>query len=167
MNDAAVQHYGYSLEEFLTMTIKDIRPTKDVPALIEQTSQKTLKFNAVQNWQHYKKDGSLVQVEITSHSLKFAGREARAVLIHDVTERKQIEVARQKAQEAVRLSEERLQQIISLSNDMIWDWDLKTKRIWRSELLQTLLSYSPEEIEDSEEWWDERVHLEDWATCTI
>jgi len=163
VNDAAVQHYGYSREEFLTMTIKDIRPDEDIAALLEQTSQSSTGLHTGDTWRHYKKDRSLIEVEISRHSLKFAGREAWAVLIHDVTERKQIEVARQKAQEAVRLSEERLQQIISLSNDMIWDWDLKTKRIWRSELLQTLLSYSPEEIEDSEEWWDERVHPEDWA----
>ena len=35
VNDAAVQHYGYSREEFLGMKLSDIRPPEDVPAMME------------------------------------------------------------------------------------------------------------------------------------
>ena len=39
VNNAAIQQYGYSREEFLAMTIKDIRPSEDIPALIQQIKQ--------------------------------------------------------------------------------------------------------------------------------
>lgn len=106
VNDAAIFHYGYSREEFLSMTIKDIRPAEDVPALIETMSTNDGKLKAVGVWTHLKKDGSIVNAEITSHELIFGDRRARLVMANDVTERK-------RAEAAVRESESRLQTIIT------------------------------------------------------
>ncbi len=91
VNDAAVAHYGYSEAEFLTMTIADIRPEEDVPRLIDNLKQ--LKGDAQRQavWRHRKKDGTLIDVEISSHMLEFEGRRAKVVLAHDITERKQAE----------------------------------------------------------------------------
>jgi PAS domain S-box-containing protein len=93
VNDAAVQHYGYSQEEFLSMTIKDIRPSEDVPALLENISKVTKGLDIAGTWRHIKKDGTLIYVEIISHTLTFAGRRAEIVLAMDVTERKKSEEA--------------------------------------------------------------------------
>jgi PAS domain S-box-containing protein len=67
VNEAAVRHYGYSRGEFLRMTIKDIRPAEDLPRLLEHMlavhespSPGTLA------WRHRKRDGSVLDVEITS-----------------------------------------------------------------------------------------------------
>lgn len=87
VNDAAVQHYGYSREEFLGMTIAEIRPAEEVPRLVANLSQhgdKTIEKSGI--WRHRKKDGSVIDVEIISHPLQFFGRKARLVLAHDVTE---------------------------------------------------------------------------------
>jgi len=91
VNDAAVRHYGYSHEEFLAMTIKSIRPSEDIPALMDDVSQKTEGLNDSSQWRHRKKNGAIIDVEITSHQLRWIERDARLVLINDITERKRTE----------------------------------------------------------------------------
>lgn len=94
VNDAAISHYGYSREEFLAMTILDIRPAGEVPRLLEKISRVSQGVDANGAWWHRKKDGSLILVEITTHAVDFAGRPAKLVLAHDIT-------ARQKAEDAL------------------------------------------------------------------
>jgi PAS domain S-box-containing protein len=91
VNAAAVRQYGYSRDEFRAMTLKDIRPPEDVPALMEDLSQKASGLEDPTQWRHRKKDGALMDVEITSDELMWLGRRAKLVLINDVTERKRAE----------------------------------------------------------------------------
>jgi PAS domain S-box-containing protein len=103
INDAAMSHYGYRREEFLSMTIADIRPTDDKPALLANVAQAVNR--AVDNagvWRHRKKDGSMIDVEITSHVVDYKGRRAELVLAFDITERKRAEAERQVISEIVR-----------------------------------------------------------------
>jgi two-component system cell cycle sensor histidine kinase/response regulator CckA len=104
VNDAAVAHYGYSRDEFLGMTIGDIRPQEDVPRLLPNVAQVTAGVDEGGGWRHRRKDGTLIDVEITSHTLTFAGRRAELVLANDVTEAR-------RAEEALRASETRLKSI--------------------------------------------------------
>lgn len=86
VNDAAVAQYGYSRDEFLSMTIADIRPPEDVPRLLENVARvKDLGIDQAGVWRHRRKDGTQIDVEITSHVLDFQGRRAEMVLAHDVT----------------------------------------------------------------------------------
>jgi PAS domain S-box-containing protein len=91
VNAAAVRHYGYSQDEFLAMTIKDIRPPEDIPVLMDDLSQETDGLEQSIQWRHRKKDGALIDVEVTSHEVLWIGRRARLVLINDITERKRVE----------------------------------------------------------------------------
>ena len=91
VNEAAIVHYGYSKEEFLSMTLKDIRPSEDVVALLEDVKLTTKSYNNAGEWRHIKKNGELIFVEITSHSVIYSGRKARHVLIQDITDRKRAE----------------------------------------------------------------------------
>jgi two-component system, cell cycle sensor histidine kinase and response regulator CckA len=100
VNESAVQHYGYSRQEFLEMTILDIRPTKDIPALLKATSHAGQGLQKPEIWNHRKKDGTIIDVEITSHDLDFHGTKAELVLANDITERSRNE-------ERLRQSEER------------------------------------------------------------
>jgi len=104
VNDAAVQHYGYSREEFLFMTIKDIRPQEDIPVLLENISKVTKGLDIAGTWTHLKKDGTLIHVEIISHTLTFAGRRAEIVLAIDITDRR-------KADEALHESETKFRRL--------------------------------------------------------
>jgi PAS domain S-box-containing protein len=89
VNDAAVQHYGYSREEFLSMDLRDIRPPEDVAALEAIVFQDVPGMNAAGMWRHRRKDGSIIFVEVSSHGMVFDGIPAKLVLAHDVTERNQ------------------------------------------------------------------------------
>ena len=91
VNDAAIQHYGYSRQEFLAMTIKDIRPQEDVAALLKNVSLVTDGLDRAGVWRHRTKNGSVIFVEITSHTLNFGGRRAELVMAHDVSERNKLE----------------------------------------------------------------------------
>jgi PAS domain S-box-containing protein len=91
VNDAAVQQYGYTREEFLAMTLKDIRPPEDVPALLEALVRSRPELERAGVWRHRKKDGSLIDVEIVAHALSFGGRPAGIVMAYDVTERRRLE----------------------------------------------------------------------------
>jgi PAS domain S-box-containing protein len=87
VNDAAVAHYGYSREEFLGMTIADIRPPQDAEVLRRHLRELDGDLGTPAIWLHRRRDGSMVHVEVTSHALTYDGRPARMVLAHDVTER--------------------------------------------------------------------------------
>jgi PAS domain S-box-containing protein len=98
VNAAAVQHYGYSREEFLRMQITEIRPPEDVPRLKDvvaglaaATDQATRRHAGT--WRHRLKDGQIRDVEIVSHSIEFAGRHATLVVAIDVTELKRAEAS--------------------------------------------------------------------------
>jgi PAS domain S-box-containing protein len=94
INDVAVRRYGYSRDEFLAMTIADIRPYEDLDALKEQISRSSGEtFLNSTGWRHVLKDGSIIDVEISSHPLEMDGRQARLVMAVDVTERKRAEDA--------------------------------------------------------------------------
>ncbi|HSO74177.1 MAG TPA: response regulator [Blastocatellia bacterium] len=103
VNEAAVRHYGYSREEFLSMTIKEIRPPEDVPVVQDYIARiPNAAPNAVQ-WRHRKKDGTQIDVEVIWHELFYRGRHALLVLAKDITDRKNAEaeieelLAREKA----------------------------------------------------------------------
>lgn len=114
VNEAACKLYGYSREEFAAMTIKDIRPIEDLPLLMETLARASgQSFHRVAKVRHRTKDGRLLMVEVTGHPVRFAGRDARLVMINDVTERQRIE-------EAVRESEEKFRALAEQSPNMIF-----------------------------------------------
>jgi PAS domain S-box-containing protein len=93
VNDAAVYLYGYTRAEFLDITIKDLCPSEDITAWLGKVAHTPAVLEQVDTWRHRKRDGALIEVETTSHSLTFASRPARLVLAHDVTERQQATIA--------------------------------------------------------------------------
>ncbi|PYQ43788.1 MAG: hybrid sensor histidine kinase/response regulator [Acidobacteria bacterium] len=92
VNDAAVHLYGYTREEFLAMTIKDIRPAADVPRLLTRLAEDPARGRSSDGtWQHRLKDGALIDVEISSNAIVLRGRPARLVLATDVSEKRRLE----------------------------------------------------------------------------
>ncbi len=88
VNRAATQTYGYSREEFLSMTINDIRSSDEVPALLIKSATSVDEPVISSPWRHQRKDRSVIYVELSTHHLLFKGRKAQLAIANDVTERK-------------------------------------------------------------------------------
>jgi two-component system cell cycle sensor histidine kinase/response regulator CckA len=91
VNAAACRHYGYGRDEFLAMTIRDIRPPEDVSALAQRLATEPREYQESGVWRHRRKDGTIMDVEIASHPLTFEGRPAQLVLATDITDRRKLE----------------------------------------------------------------------------
>lgn len=87
VNDAAIHDYGYSRKEFLSMTIMDIRSSESTVPLLGKMSHKEIHDSAKVLWKHKKKDGSVIDVEITHSEVLFDGCIAEIVTAVDVTGR--------------------------------------------------------------------------------
>lgn len=98
VNEAAIVQYGYSREEFLQMRITDIRPPEDVPILLNFLTENQDKLNFSKRWQHVCKDGRVIDVELFTQAIEYAGYDARLVDIRDITEQKQIKQTLQESE---------------------------------------------------------------------
>jgi len=86
VNGAAMRLYGYSKEEFLTLTADQIRPEEDVDDLRRAFADWSNNYSQ-RIWRHKKKSGEVIPVRVTSFNLEFAGRRARLGVIEDLSER--------------------------------------------------------------------------------
>ncbi len=139
VNEAAVRHYGYTREEFLRMTILDVRDPSDVPAVLENIASATEPCRNAGEWRHRKKDGTEIFVEINSQTLDFGGRVSRLVLVNDVTERK-------RAEQALRESEERYRELFETANDILYTTDLSGHYLSVNRVAEKVTGYTCEEI---------------------
>ena len=98
VNNAAVRNYGYSREEFLRMTLLDIRPEVERGTFLERYAANRNRFEKEGHWRHKRKDGSTLLVHISAYRHVTRGREVELVLASDVT-------AKVEAEEALKKSE--------------------------------------------------------------
>ncbi|MGH8798555.1 MAG: PAS domain S-box protein, partial [Caldimonas sp.] len=104
VNDTAVARYGYTKDEFLSMTIKDIRPKGAAPLIDRYRDRGDPGGQIAGVWPHRIKDGSFIDVEVSSNAIRFGARAGRLVLAHDVTERKRAERQLQKTEAVLEIA---------------------------------------------------------------
>ncbi len=114
VNEAAVNQYGYSREEFLSMTVIDIRPKDEVPKLMDtiesNKGEGQFVFRGV--FKHIKKGGEIVTVEIRSNDVMYRGMKAKVVLVNDITERMNYT-------SAIEKQNEKLQEIAHMQSHVV------------------------------------------------
>ena len=116
VNEAAVRSYGWTREEFLGMTLRDIRPPTEQANLDRMLTLAVGMEQHATASLHRTKSGQLRRVEISSYPLEFDGRPARMVLVHDVTDRYE-------AQSALVRSEQKYRSVIEQLQDVFFRTD--------------------------------------------
>ncbi|RFZ83263.1 PAS domain S-box protein [Mucilaginibacter terrenus] len=118
VNEAAVRHYGYSTEEFLSMTIRQLRPVDKVLALEQIVRQNAATGNFYNDRaDHIKKDGTEINVRIESSLIVLDGRKVRLVLATDITEKVKNERGLALATAKLRESENNLRAIFDSATE--------------------------------------------------
>lgn len=107
VNEAAVEHYGYTRQEFLRLTASDIRHADDQRALADDTGHISGEFR------HRHKDGTLMDVRINSQSSTFMQHTACVILATDISDQK-------RAERELRESEERFRRITETIAEVFW-----------------------------------------------
>ncbi|HTI69488.1 MAG TPA: PAS domain S-box protein [Candidatus Limnocylindria bacterium] len=126
VNESAIDQYGYSRTEFLSMNVRNIRPPEDVPVL-EETVRNLRQSPNTGIRRHLRKDGTLIDVEIVSQSISFSGREARLVLANNITERKKAQ--ERIAQQAALIDEAQDAIVLKDLEGRILFWNRSAERI--------------------------------------
>jgi hypothetical protein len=95
-NQAAADLYGYSVEDFRSMTLSDLQPEDDVRRFLDQlqTSSKTVPTT----WRHRTKSGRAADVELAVHDIQYAGKNVQLAVLMDVTGRRELEEQLRQAQ---------------------------------------------------------------------
>ena len=145
VNRAALQHYGYSKDEFLNLTVRDIRPSEDVAQM--ELTLKGLSGPATTRrpFRHLKKDHSLIYVGIISFPVSYQNKQARLVMSNDITE--------------TTLHLEQLD--LQSTSEAIWDLNIKTNELWWNQSFKGLFGDMREVMEQGIASWANRVHPED------
>jgi PAS domain S-box-containing protein len=104
VNKATVAKYGYSRDEFLAMTIADIRPREDRATLVADVAAVSESRNEAGVWRHRLKSGEIIHADITSHIIDHEGRSARLVAARDVTDRFESEAALARAKRMLEIA---------------------------------------------------------------
>ena len=123
VNEAALRHYGYSRQEFQSMSLLDLRPSEDVPAFLDQIARlraSPLGAGQVETYErrHRRKDGHVIDVEVAWSPVSFRGANAAMVMASDVTERRLAEAS-------LWESEARLRAVVSAAPIVVWAVDPK------------------------------------------
>jgi two-component system, cell cycle sensor histidine kinase and response regulator CckA len=150
VNRTATEHYGYSEEEFLANTILFVRPSEDVPRVLDYSHDRR-GFDRIGVFRHRRKDGSLIDVETISYGFELDGRAVRIVVINDVTD--QLRVREQKEQlQAQMLLAQKMDAVGRLAGGVAHDFNnLLSVILGAAETLgKALASYDPlqEEVTD-------------------
>lgn len=111
VNEAALEKYGYSSAEFLSMSAVDIRPIEDRQRFIQNAKPKKNSLYNAGTWQHKKRNGEIMDVEVFAYPIIYEGREAELILVNEVTEKLKAELLLKKSYEDIRRLASHLEQV--------------------------------------------------------
>ncbi len=168
VNEAAIIHYGYARNEFLSMTAIDIRPDDEKQRYLQFDHSSTNGLSYGGTWKHLKKDGSVIYVDINSHEMNIGESKGRLILSQDITERKK--------------AEERLDFALEAGQIGIWELDLQTDTSVRNLQYDQIFGYSemisewgmkkflahlhPDDLETVQKSFNEALSTQSWLIET-
>ncbi|QJD97634.1 PAS domain S-box protein [Mucilaginibacter robiniae] len=163
VNNAAIQKYGYSKEEFSKMTLLDIRPVEDIERMIDDTRKATIKVRQSGVWVHIKADGTQIMVAISSQAISFENKSHVMVTAQDVTEKVIYEQKLQSlnndlAEEKAKLSE--TQKIAKIGG---WEFYPENKQLFWSDEVYAITMTQPDTDVNLYELYFNHLHPDDHA----
>lgn len=136
VNEAALDYYGYSREQFLSMSLPDIKPARDL-SIFDEIIREVVKpqlANSVLE-RHKKANGELIFVELVENNIPFNGVDASIVITMDVTEKVNAESVRRAAEEVQKETIELFDFVVKATGDAIYDCDVEGDKVtWSSGL---------------------------------
>lgn len=162
VNDSAIAHYGYSKEEFLSMTIRELRPEEEIPKLVHAHSNISEKSGTIRfgKFKHQKKNGEIITVEVYGHKVMFRGLEAIMVTCLDIS-------ATEKHLAELEISQQRLQEAATIAKLGYWTTDLITNEFTWSEEVYRIWEVDPDTFVPDFDSFFESIHQEDRAEFQI
>ena len=152
VNNAFVHKYGYTREEFSTMTILEIRPDTEIERVKQSVKMIDKGLVNLGEYLHKKKNGEIIRVEIIRHDLIYAGKNAKLVFANDITERKCVE-------EELRKSKEDFQSYFEMGSMGMCITSPEKGWIEVNDRLCQMLGYNKNEL--SQLNWAELTHPDD------
>lgn len=138
VNESASKLYGYSREEFLSMSSVDLRPDEEKSRYLKLDRNLPGTHNTGL-WKHRKKDGSIIHAEVTVHETEFLGKKARLVLSNDVTEK--VNALRE-----LQFSESRFRRIFDSKMIGFLFWDGAGKITEANDLFLQMVGYTRDDL---------------------
>lgn len=150
-NETLCEMSGYAYHELMGMNILDLmEPSFRDPMSICSQKGEAYKIECL----GLRKDNTTYDIEIQERRISFGRQYVCYIEFIDISERK-------KAEERVRISEERLRYVFEATNDALWDWNIESKELFFSKRYYTMLGFKPNEFEPSIRDWRKALHPED------
>ena len=161
VNNAAVEQYGYTREEFGTMTVRDILPPEEAQALKNSPGKD---FHDAGNLKHIRKNGELFYTHVFSHPTKFRNSDARLSFALDVNEKMQAEKHNAVLTSHIKEQKEQLDSLLYAVGYAIWSRTADTLDIiyaYPNNAYYKLFGYTADEMISNKRLFFNNVHPDD------
>ncbi|MBN2731038.1 MAG: PAS domain S-box protein, partial [Balneolaceae bacterium] len=129
----------YTMEEMLSLTIKDLRPRQEVPKLLESLKEQKDAFDDAGIWKHRTKEGQSIYVNIMSHPIKTEKKKCELIVARDVTKQVETEAKHREGQQILNLLTEKLPGTFYL-------FDTEGNMLRWNDYMEEISGYTSEEI---------------------
>lgn len=163
VNQAMIDSYGFSREEFLSMNLRQLRAEEDIQQFESMMVNEVMQGGRHQVLtKHLKKSGKVIDVEVKGNEIEFNGISARIALAMDVTEKLAMERQKRHDEKILRDTVERFQILSKATSDAIFDLDVKANVLFWGEGYKQLFGYEPKDNYGLNNW-TELAHADDAA----
>lgn len=156
-NAAALEQYGYSRDEMLNLNMLEVHSLEDRLKFIDHVPTMPAEIQLFGVWRHQRKDGTIMDMEVTGYALELDGRSTRIAVCQDVTEELAIQAALEASQERYRI-------IAEVTNDVIWEVDAESETITFSDGMSTVFGHEVPPVVPLE-WWVNNLHPDERKTA--
>jgi len=160
-NGAMAAMLGYSEAELYWLGVDDIHPSEQLDYVHDVFARQARgELSVARDIPLRRRDGSVFYADINAAPLEIDGKPCMLGMFHDTTERRNLEAA-------LKASEEQLTLAMQGSSDGLWDWDTERGKVYYSPQWKALLGHAEDEIGDSLDEWQRRVHPDDLPAVLV